>query len=45
MWVSGDLDISNALLMLFGFGVGNHRAFVLDVPLESLIGVDPVKMV
>jgi hypothetical protein len=45
MWVSGDLDISNACVMPFGYGVGNHCAFILDVPLELLIGVDPVKVV
>ena len=45
MWVSGDIDISNACVMPFGYGVGNHCAFVLDVPLESLIRVDPVKIV
>ncbi len=44
MWVSSNLDISNACVMPFGYGVGNHRAFVLDVPLESLIGIDPVKI-
>ncbi len=31
--------------MPFGYGVGNHRAFILDVPLELLIGLDPVKIV
>jgi hypothetical protein len=45
MWVSDDLDISNACVMPFGYGVGNHRAFILDVPLELLIGTDPVKIV
>ena len=45
MWVSGDLDISNACVMPFGYGVGDHRAFVLDIPLESMIGIDPVKIV
>jgi hypothetical protein len=45
MWVSGDLDISNACVMPFGYGVGNHCAFILDVPLELLIGVNPVKIV
>jgi hypothetical protein len=44
MWVWGNLDISNACVMPFGYGVGDHHAFVLDVPLESLIGVDPVKI-
>ncbi len=45
MWVSGDLDISNACVMPFGYRVGNHCTFILDVPLELLIGVDPVKIV
>jgi len=45
MWVSGDLDISNACVMPFGYVVGEHRAFVLDIPLESMIGIDPVKIV
>jgi hypothetical protein len=45
IWVSSNLDISNACVMPFGYGVGNHRSFILDVPLDSLIGVDPVKIV
>jgi hypothetical protein len=45
MWVSGNLDISNACVMPFEYGVGDHRAFVLDIPLESMIGIDPVKIV
>jgi hypothetical protein len=45
VWVSSNLDISNTCMMPFRYGVGNHRAFILDVPLESLIGVDPVKIV
>ncbi len=31
--------------MPFGYSVGDHRAFILDIPLELLIGVDPVKIV
>jgi hypothetical protein len=45
LWVSKDLDISNAYVMPFGFGVGDHRAFILDIPLELLVGVNPVKIV
>jgi hypothetical protein len=45
MWVWSDIDISNACVMPFGYGMGDHRAFILDVPLESLIGLDPVKIV
>ena len=45
IWVSGNINISNACVMPFGYGVGNHCAFILDAPLESLIRVDPVKIV
>ncbi len=45
LWASKDLDISNACVMPFGFGVGDHCAFILDIPLESLVGVNPVKIV
>jgi hypothetical protein len=33
LWVSSNLGISKACVMPFGFGVGNHRAFILDIPL------------
>ncbi len=45
LWASDDLDISNACIMPFGYGVGNHRAFVLDILLQSLVGVNPVQIV
>ncbi len=45
LWALDDLDISNACVMLFGYGVGNHRAFVLDIPLQSLVGVNTVQIV
>jgi hypothetical protein len=45
LWVSKDLDISNACVMPFGFGVGDHCAFILDIPLELLVGVNPVKII
>ena len=45
LWASSDLVISNACVMPFGYGVGDHRAFILDIPLESLIGINPVRIV
>ncbi len=42
LWTSDDLDISNACVMPFGYGVGDHCAFVLDIPLQSLVGMNPV---
>jgi hypothetical protein len=45
LWVSNDLDISNACVMPFGYGIGDHRAYVLDIPLEELVGENPIKIV
>ncbi len=45
MWVSSNLEISNACVMPFGYGIGDHRAFIIDIPIKSLVGVDPVKIV
>ncbi len=45
LWTSDDLDISNACAMPFGYGLGNHRVIVLDIPLQSLVGVNPVRIV
>jgi hypothetical protein len=45
LWVSNDLNISNACVMPFGYGIGDHRAFILDIPIESLVGENPVKIV
>jgi hypothetical protein len=30
LWASADLDISNACVMPFGYGVGDHRAFISE---------------
>ncbi len=43
--MSSNLDISNACVMLFGYGVGDHLAYILDIPMESLVGVNPAKIV
>jgi hypothetical protein len=45
LWVSSNLDISNACMMSFGYSIGNHRAFIPDIPIKSLVGVDPVMIV
>jgi hypothetical protein len=41
--VSSNLDISNACITPFGYGVGDHQAFILDIPTKSMVGVDQVK--
>jgi hypothetical protein len=45
LWASGNIDISNACVMPFGYGAGYHHAFIFDIPLESLVGENPVKIV
>ncbi len=45
LWVSSKIEIANVCVMPFGYGVGNHWMFVLDITLESLIGKSPAKIV
>ncbi len=45
LWISSNLDISNACVMPFRYGIGNHHAFILDIPIKSLVGIDPVKII
>jgi hypothetical protein len=44
LWESSDLYISNACVMPFGYGVGDYRAIILNIPLVSLVGENPVKI-
>ncbi len=34
LWVSLDIDISNACVMLFSYGVGDHQAYIVDIPIK-----------
>jgi hypothetical protein len=45
LWISSNLDISNACMMPFGYGIGDHCTFILNIPIKSLVGIDPVKIV
>ncbi len=45
LWASSNLDISNACVMPFGYRIGDHHAFVLNIPLESLVGKNLAKIV
>jgi hypothetical protein len=31
--------------MPFGYGIGDHRAYILDIPLKALVGENPIKIV
>ena len=39
-WVTPDINIRSARFLPFFFGVGDHRAIVLDIPIYSILGGD-----
>ena len=43
-WVTPDVEISAACFLPFFFGVGDHRAILLDIPQHSLIDGNVHKM-
>jgi hypothetical protein len=45
LWTSSNLEISTACVMPFGYRVGDHQAFILDITLESLVGENTTKIV
>ena len=45
IWTTADVVITGACVMPAGFGIGDHRLFVLDFLTSSLVGHDPPKIV
>ncbi len=45
VWATKDIQVVNACVMPAGFGVGDHRMFVVDFRLQSLVGSSPSKVV
>ena len=45
VWATKDVQVVNACVMPAGFGVGDHRMFVVDFQLQSLVGASPLKVV
>ena len=45
VWTTADVVITGACVMPAGFGIGDHRLFVLDFLTSSLVGHDPPKIV
>ncbi len=45
LWVTSNIDIVNACVMPFDYGIRDHQMFILDVTMESLIGKNPTKVV
>ena len=44
IWATPDIVIAHACIMLAGFGVGDHRLFVVDFQEESLVGTAPFRI-
>ena len=45
IWATSDVSIASACVMPVGFGIGDHRLFVVDVLINSLVGIDPIRVV
>jgi hypothetical protein len=44
VWATPDLQIANACLMPAGYGIGDHRLFIVDIVSLSLIGGNPPRI-
>ncbi len=45
VWAMLDISISNAVIMPAGYGIGDHRLFVIDMATRDLVGESPPKVV
>ena len=45
VWAMPDITVTNACIMPVGFGVGDHRLFVVDFTAVSLVGKTPPPIV
>ncbi len=45
VWATSDITVSNAMIMPAGYGIGNHRLFVVDFVAMDIIGNSPPKVV
>ncbi len=45
LWVTSNIEVVNACVMAFGYGIEDHRMFVLNITMESLVGKNPTKVV
>lgn len=41
VWATSDVSITGACIMPAGYGIGDHRMFIIDIRTESLIGLQP----
>jgi hypothetical protein len=45
VWVTSDILVSNVAIMPAGYGIGDHRLFVVDFLMMDMIGKSPPKIV
>eukprot|EP00957_Ditylum_brightwellii_P144646 11019186-Ditylum_brightwellii.AAC.1 len=38
VWCSPELAAENSMLLPFGFGIGDHRLILIDIPTKHIIG-------
>jgi hypothetical protein len=44
VWATSDILVTHACVMPAGFGVGDHRMFVIDFQEDSLLGMAPFRV-
>jgi len=44
IWITPDVQIANACVMQAGYGIGDHRLFLVDIVASSMIGTDPPRI-
>jgi hypothetical protein len=45
IWTTPDIEVKNACALPIGYGVGDHRAFMIDLSTASLVGLHPQPVV
>jgi hypothetical protein len=45
IWATSDITISNACIMPAGYGIGDHRMFVIDFNADNIIGQAPPRVI
>jgi hypothetical protein len=45
VWVTSEVVITGACVMPAGFGIGNHCMFVTDMLIDSIVGLEPQRIV
>ena len=44
IWATSDIEVVGACVMPVGYGVGDHRMFIIDFKTTSLIGAEPPRV-